>query len=282
MQLFKETTEFKDFLRSRIIKKTSLGFVPTMGALHEGHLSLIKKAAEQNETVICSIFVNPTQFNDPNDLANYPRTLDADIEKLKTTNCSIVFAPSAEEMYKNDTVDKIPEIGYAENIMEGAFRPGHFKGVVTIVKKLLEIVRPDSAYFGEKDFQQLSIIKDFVRKSNLPVKIIGCEIIRESDGLAMSSRNIRLTVEERIAAPIIYKTLSQINQRISYSTVSEMKKWVINEIESSPLLKVDYFEIIDSNTLNQISHWNSSKDIRACIAVKTSKIRLLDNIAIFS
>ncbi len=279
MHIFEKIEELKCYLNS-VRTQGTIGLAPTMGALHEGHLSLIKQAKKKNTFVVCSIFVNPIQFNDPADLNNYPRTLESDIEKLESVDCDILFVPSVTEIYiENETV---PELGYIATVMEGAFRPGHFKGVALIVNKLFKIIQPHAAYFGEKDFQQLAIIKELVNKTAAPIRIVGCAIIRESDGLAMSSRNIHLTPIERKAAPLIFKTLSEAKNRIHNSSVKEIKKWVTETIESSPLMKIDYFEIVREDSLLPISNWSESENIRGCLAVKIGKIRLLDNVALFS
>lgn len=281
MQIFEKIKELKNCLNSARNHST-IGLVPTMGALHEGHLSLINLARKENEFVVCSIFVNPAQFNDPGDLINYPRTLESDIEKLQSVNCNILFVPSVDEIYADNENESVPELGNMATTMEGEFRPGHFKGVALIVNKLFNIIEPDVAYFGEKDFQQLAIIKELVDKTSSPIRIAGCEIIREPDGLAMSSRNILLTPSERKEAPLIYRTLSEAKRLKSTSSIDTLKEWVIKTIELSPLMKVDYFEIVDENSLLPVSNWKDSKNVRGCIAVKIGKIRLLDNIALFS
>ncbi len=282
MHIFEKITELSDFLNSQKILKKSIGFVPTMGALHEGHLSLIKKAITENDIIVSSIFVNPTQFNDPNDLLNYPRTLESDIEKLQLSGCHILFVPSVDEMYKKDAIEPVIELGHLENVMEGAHRPGHFKGVTTIVYKLFKAVMPNIAYFGMKDFQQLAVIKRLIKQTSLPVSIVGCEIVREPDGLAMSSRNIRLTPSEREAAPFIFKILSEVRTRLNNYSIDEIKQWVIKSIDSNPKMKVDYFEIVDADSLMPVYEKKLNANLQGCIAVKIGKIRLLDNIALFS
>ncbi|NOR28597.1 MAG: pantoate--beta-alanine ligase [Lutibacter sp.] len=260
-------------------KGTSVGFVPTMGALHKGHLSLIEQAKRENDIVVVSIFVNPTQFNKKEDLVNYPKTIDSDLSLLKSVYCDLVFTPTAEEIYSNNIQSQLFNFDGLEHQMEGKFRDGHFDGVGTIVKRLFEIVTPHKAYFGEKDFQQLQIIKKMVQKNQIPVKVIGCDIFRENDGLAMSSRNERLTKEHRNAAPFIYKTLKQAKIEFGTKSALEIVDWVENEFKNQPLLELEYFEIADEETLQPIKNKNSAKN-RAFIAVFAGKIRLIDNISL--
>lgn len=259
---------------------TSIGFVPTMGALHEGHLSLVEKAKNENDIVVVSIFVNPTQFDNADDLKNYPKTIDKDLSLLKSTNCDIVFTPTPEEIYANNIQSQSFDFDGLEFQMEGKFREGHFNGVGTIVERLFEIVKPNKAYFGEKDFQQIQIIRKMVEKRNLPVKIIACPIHREKDGLAMSSRNIRLTKEQRVSAPFIYKTLKQAKAEFGTKNALEVVKWVENEFKNHPLFNLEYFEIADEDTLLPVETKNSTKKYRAFIAVFAGKIRLIDNISL--
>lgn len=259
---------------------TTIGFVPTMGALHEGHLSLVEKAKNENDIVVVSIFVNPTQFDNADDLKNYPKTIDKDLSLLKSTNCDIVFTPTPEEIYANNIQSQSFDFDGLEFQMEGKFREGHFNGVGTIVERLFEIVKPNKAYFGEKDFQQIQIIRKMVEKRNLPVKIIACPIHREKDGLAMSSRNIRLTKEQRVSAPFIYKTLKQAKAEFGTKNALEVVKWVENEFKNHPLFNLEYFEIADEDTLLPVETKNSTKKYRAFIAVFAGKIRLIDNISL--
>jgi pantoate--beta-alanine ligase len=263
------------------IKSTnSIGFVPTMGALHQGHLSLLKKALFENDITVASIFVNPTQFDKEEDLVNYPKPLENDLKLLKNIGCDVVFTPTPEEIYSSEIVSDSFDFGGLETIMEGRFRQGHFDGVGTIVKKLLEIIRPSKAYFGEKDFQQLLIIKQLVKQNNIPVDIISCPIFRESDGLAMSSRNMRLTKKQRIEAPKIYKTLLEAEKWLKSSPVSRVKDRVKITIENSTELKLEYFELVDENTLQEVSELTKGVTYRAFIAVYAGTIRLIDNIPI--
>jgi pantoate--beta-alanine ligase len=261
-------------------KGTTVGFVPTMGALHQGHLSLIKQAKKENDIVVVSIFVNPTQFDKAEDLINYPKTIDTDLSLLKSVFCDVVFTPSANEVYANNVKSTAFNFDGLEHQMEGKFRDGHFDGVGTIVKRLFEIVTPTKAYFGEKDFQQLQIIRKMVEKNQLPVEIIGCPIYREKDGLAMSSRNERLTKKHRTAAPFIYKTLKQAKIEFGTKNVANVITWVENEFKKQPLLELEYFEIADEDYLQPIKNKSEKQKYRAFIAVFADKIRLIDNISL--
>ncbi len=262
-------------------KNTSIGFVPTMGALHRGHLSLLETSVKNNTITVISIFVNPTQFNNSEDLEKYPRTLDLDVEKIKTVSDKIiVYAPSVEDIYKGNIVSQHFDFDGLENQMEGKFRPGHFDGVGTIVKRLFEIIKPQNAYFGEKDFQQLQIVKKMVSKENLPVKVIGCPIYRESNGLAMSSRNERLTSSEKEKAGIIYKTLLEAKNKFGMKTAKEVTDWVINVFKENTEFELEYFQIADEQKLLPCIRKVKSKKYRAFIAVFVNKIRLIDTISL--
>ncbi len=254
-----------------------IGFIPTMGALHKGHLSLVKQAVLENETVVVSIFVNPTQFNDSSDLVKYPRTLESDLELLKTTGCHIVFAPSAKEVYPEPDIRKF-NFGKLEMVMEGKHRPGHFNGVAQVVSKLFNMVKPDKAYFGLKDFQQLAIIKAMVLQMESPIEIIACPIIREESGLAMSSRNELLTEKQRKNASLIYRTISTAKEQKGQKTVSETINWVIEVINRNPFLNIEYFEIVDDKQLQPIKNWNAKSSKIGCIAAFCGDVRLIDNI----
>ena len=258
--------------------RLSIGFVPTMGALHEGHLSLIKKARQENDKVICSIFINPTQFNDKKDLINYPKKTSYDIELLKENNCDLVFIPSTKEMYPNKingkTYDK--DIGEIIKKMEGQNRPGHFNGVCTIVEKLFLLVKPTNAYFGQKDYQQLAVIKKLNQSKNLGVNIISCPTVREKNGLAMSSRNILLNQEERKISAEIYKTLLLAKKVYKKVSVNELKNELSKKLSSVDGLKLEYLEVVDMITLSdKIDHKNGSAIV--CIAVFVGNVRLIDN-----
>lgn len=256
-----------------------IGFVPTMGALHKGHISLVEKSAEENDFTIVSIFVNPTQFNNADDLEKYPRTEDADEELLKFSGCDAVFIPSVPDIYPSGQRSDSFSFDGLENQMEGKFRPGHFDGVATVIKRFFEIIKPDKAYFGEKDFQQLRIVQELVKKTNLPVEIIPVPIMREDDGLAMSSRNKRLTEEMRNESPKIYQILSEAKEYLQSHTVEQTKDFVKQKF-SQTKLELEYFEIADEQTLQTVSSKNDHVKIRAFVAVFAGEIRLIDNISL--
>ncbi|MHC1706946.1 MAG: pantoate--beta-alanine ligase [Bacteroidales bacterium] len=277
MKIFTGIAEIQDYLSN--CKDKSIGFVPTMGALHEGHLALVRKARQENDIVVCSIFVNPIQFNNPDDLKKYPRTFEEDCEMLDSVSCDVVFYPDEKEMYP-ESVSEVYDFGELDKVMEGEFRPGHFNGVAIVVRKLFEIVNPCKAYFGLKDYHQLQVVKAMVRMVNSPVEIISCETVRESDGLAMSSRNRRLTDEIRGMAPVIYRTLSQVSEWEKSLSVEQVIQKAIEQIESYKPLKVEYFEIADSVTLQKAGSWDSFPSLVACTAVWAGEVRLIDNILI--
>ncbi len=278
MKIFKERALIKTYLSSKRVEKKSIGFVATMGALHKGHLSLIKKAQQKNDIVVVSVFVNPTQFDNKEDLIKYPKTLENDISLLKSVHCDVLFSPSVDEIYNKNIVSEKFEFDGLEHQMEGKFREGHFDGVGTIVKTLFEIITPDKAYFGEKDFQQLQIIKKMVEKKQLDVKVKGCKIFREKDGLAMSSRNTRLTKEYRKTAPFIYKILKKAKKKIERKNAIEITEWVEKKFKNHPLLVLEYFTIADEKTLETATEIHPKKKYRAFIAVFAGEIRLIDNI----
>lgn len=281
MQVFSDTAQIKAVVDAFKAQQLTIGFVPTMGALHNGHLALVEKALANNDRVFVSVFVNPTQFNNSDDLDKYPRDLENDLRLLESISKELfIFAPSVDTMYQGNTVSQQFDFDGLEHVMEGKFRKGHFDGVGTVVKRLFEIVKPDNAYFGEKDFQQLQIIKKMVSKHNIPVNIIGCEIHREPNGLAMSSRNSRLTDVQRKAAPFIYKTLKTAEQYFGTKSANEITKWVTKQFENQALLELEYFIIADVDTLKQISRKTKNKKYRAFIAVYAGDIRLIDNIAL--
>jgi len=277
MQIIDSVSQLKVVLHQYRKDNKTIGFVPTMGALHLGHISLVTISNRENDITIVSIFVNPTQFNDKNDLKNYPRTLDADLAKLGQNNVDIVFTPSDYEMYPEPD-KRLFDFGNLDKIMEGAHRPGHFNGVAQIVSKLFSIVEPDKAYFGDKDFQQVAIIKQLVRKFKLPVEVVPCPIIREPDGLAMSSRNTLLSPIQRKSAPLIYKILTESKELVKKIEIEKLKAWVTDSINKNPELEVEYFEIIDDTDLKQVTSWYEQKLKVGCIAVKVGNIRLIDNI----
>jgi len=281
MLLFNTQRELASHLNAVSGKNTSIGFVPTMGALHAGHLSLLEESLKHNKINVISIFVNPTQFNNAEDLAKYPKTLDADIEKIKSVSDSIiVFAPTVEDIYEGRTVSQHFDFDGLENQMEGQFRPGHFDGVGTIVKRLFEIIKPDNAYFGEKDFQQLQIVKKLVAKYRIPVKVIGCPIFREPNGLAMSSRNERLSSEEREKAAIIFKTITRAKKLFKTNSAKEVTNFVTGEFEEQPEFELEYFQIADEATLLPCIRKSKRKKYRAFIAVFVNKIRLIDTVSL--
>ena len=281
MLLFNTQNELISHLNSTSNREMSVGLVPTMGALHEGHLSLLSEACQHNTIVVISIFVNPTQFNNAEDLAKYPKTLDKDIEKIKTVSDDIiVFAPSVEDIYRGEMVSEHFDFDGLENQMEGKFRPGHFNGVGTIVKRLFDIVKPTNAYFGKKDFQQLQIVKKMVEKLKIPVTIVGCPIYRESNGLAMSSRNERLSAAERKEAAIIYKTLFQAQNLFKTKSAEVVYEFVIKTFEKQHRFELEYFEIADETTLLPCIRKSKTKKYRAFIAVYVNKIRLIDTISL--
>jgi pantoate--beta-alanine ligase len=281
MLLFETQLALIEHLKVISNSKTTLGFVPTMGALHQGHLSLVETSLQNNDLTIVSIFVNPTQFNNSEDLEKYPRNLESDIAKLQTiSNNVIVYAPTVDDIYEGNTTAKSFYFDGLENQMEGKFRPGHFDGVGTIVKRLFEIVNPTNAYFGEKDFQQLQIIKKLVEKENFSINIVECPIFREENGLAMSSRNERLSPNERNAAAIIYQTLLEVQHKFSTEPLSEIEHWVNQVFENQPDFKLDYFEIADETTLLTCKSKNPDQKSRAFIAVFVNNIRLIDTISL--
>ncbi len=281
MKVYKLQGQLNKDINALKANNKTIGFVPTMGALHDGHVSLVEKGLENNDVVVVSIFVNPTQFNNQNDLVKYPRTLDRDVDLLKTvSNDIIVYAPSIEDIYQKNVESIKFDFDGLEYEMEGEFRDGHFDGVGTIVKRLLEIVKPNNAYFGEKDFQQLQIIKKLVQKFNIPVNIIGCKIHREANGLAMSSRNERLKPEYKKAAPFIYKTLMTAKEKFGTKSANKVTEWVNKQYVNHELLKLEYFIIADVDTLKQVKRKSNKKTYRAFIAVYADDIRLIDNIAL--
>lgn len=261
------------------VDRKGVGFVPTMGALHAGHRSLVERARRECATVVVSVFVNPTQFNDKNDLKNYPRTPEADMALLEAAGADYVLMPSVEEIYPEPD-GRVFDFGQIDKVMEGATRPGHFNGVAQVVSRLFAIVEPAKAYFGEKDFQQIAVIKAMVKQLSLGVEIVECPIVRGDDGLALSSRNTLLDAEHRKAAPHIYAVISQCAARAAEMTPAELTDWVTREVESDGLLKVIYFQAVDALTMQQVEAWSDSDRIQGCIAVQAGEIRLIDNIRI--
>ncbi len=295
MIIFNTIKQLKTYLVNVKNKQTIAGFIPTMGALHQGHISLVNAAKAQCDLTVCSIFVNPTQFNDLSDLKNYPRTFDADCQLLDAAQCDVVFIPEVSEIYtfkelelkklnfedKSWTESKTVDFGSLVKVMEGAHRPGHFNGVAQVVSKLFRITEPDKAYFGQKDFQQLAVIRSMVNQLAMPIEIIACPIIREPNGLAMSSRNERLTKEERDKASLISKTLYKVKELQTIKTIAELKAFAEDQIKAEPLINLEYFEISDAETLQPITDYKQAKSVVACIAIKLGSVRLIDNVILY-
>jgi len=279
IQCFSSVEEMHQVISNLKAQGKRIGFVPTMGALHEGHESLVIKAKSENDVVVCSIFVNPTQFNDPKDLEKYPRMPEKDVKRLEEVGCDIAFIPGVSDIYPHGNKMLDIHFGKMEETMEGAFRPGHFAGVATVVDRLFNIVQPTSAYFGEKDFQQLAIIRRMTQMMGHTINIVGCPTLREDDGLAMSSRNLLLTDEQRKAAPLIYKALKQAEAFIPHHTPEAVIELVKRYVEQSMFLRVQYFQLVDPETLEDITSWEGKKTVQGCIAVLTEGPRLIDNVA---
>ena len=277
MKVFESVKE----LRAELDKaeQSGIGFVPTMGALHAGHRSLVERARRENGTVVVSVFVNPTQFNDKNDLKHYPRTPEADARLLEEAGADFVLMPTVEEIYPQSDTRQF-DFGLIDKVMEGATRPGHFNGVAQVVSRLFDIVRPARAYFGEKDFQQIAVIKSMVAQLALPIEIVECAIVRGEDGLALSSRNTLLDAAHRAAAPHIYATLRAAVTQSQEMAPARLKEWVTAEVERNPLLKVIYYQSVDARTMQEVAAWDDSPRIQGCIAVQAGDIRLIDNIRI--
>lgn len=279
MQIIRSVSELESFVAHALGNGKSIGLVPTMGALHDGHLSLVKKAIEENDVVIVSVFVNPTQFNNPVDLATYPRNEEEDFRLLAKEGATAVFAPSVEEMYPDGTKsDHVFELGTAAEVMEGKFRPGHFQGVAQVVCRLFRLCRPTRAYFGEKDFQQIAVIRNMVASEHIPVEIVPVPIKRADDGLALSSRNALLTEEQRKVAPEIHAALAYSVEYSKDHSVQATHDTVVERIDAVPYMNVEYFEIVDGRTLLPVEEWEESPDIVGCITVYCGKVRLIDNI----
>ena len=277
MKTFDKVSDLQQALMQ--VDREKIGFVPTMGALHAGHRSLVEKARRECEVVVVSVFVNPTQFNDKNDLRNYPRTPEADAAMLEAAGADYVLMPSVEEIYPEPDTREF-DFGQIDKVMEGATRPGHFNGVAQVVSRLFDIVMPAKAYFGEKDFQQIAVIKAMVKQLDIDVEIVECPIIRAEDGLALSSRNTLLDEAHRKAAPEIYATLRQCADKAKELSPVGLTEWVTEEVERSGLLKVIYFQAVDALTMQEVSSWEDSPRIQGCIAVQAGQIRLIDNVKI--
>lgn len=279
MYLFKSVADLQAYLKPQRDKNRSIGFVPTMGALHEGHLSLLRRSLAESQCTVCSIFVNPTQFNDPSDLEQYPHSPESDLERLYQTGCPVVFMPTVAEVYPNG---KAPadtqklDFGSLATVMEGAHRPGHFQGVAQVVKRLLDIVQPDFLFMGEKDYQQLLIVREMVRQTGIPTEVIGCPTVREADGLAMSSRNQRLSPQQRQQAALIYRTLQQ--------AAAWVKNWPPREVEAKAMsqlkeagLEPEYFELAEARSLQRVEDVQNADTVLALVAARVGDVRLIDN-----
>ena len=277
MKIVKGINELKGYLVDSKRNGKRIGLVPTMGALHKGHLSLVERCVRENDICVVSVFVNPTQFNDKHDLETYPRTLEADCALLESAGCDFVFAPSVEEMYPEPDTRAF-DFGTVMQVMEGAKRPGHFNGVAQVVSKLFYIVEPDNAYFGEKDFQQIAVIRAMVKQLQIPVQINACPIVREADGLALSSRNTRLTPALRQKAPLIARTLQESKALAATKSVREVIDYVVNTLNADPDLEVEYYEIVDGDSLVSIQDWKDTSYAVGCVTVYCGEVRLIDNI----
>ncbi len=277
MRIIETVAELQVLVQQERSAGKSVGLVPTMGALHAGHASLVKRCREENAFCVVSVFVNPTQFNNPDDLKHYPRTMEADCALLEKIGVDVVFAPTVEEVYPEEDKRQF-DLGAVAEVMEGAFRPGHFNGVAQIVSKLFMMVTPDKAYFGEKDFQQIAIIKEMVKQLDFSVQIVDCPIVRESDGLALSSRNTLLTEQHRAIAPLIAKTLMVSKEMMSKKSIEEVKQYVVDTINAEPLLDVEYYEIVDALTMQSVTDWADADHIAGCITVYAGDVRLIDNV----
>lgn len=277
MKIVNTKKELRQLLDADRDSGKTVGLVPTMGALHDGHLSLIERARKENDIVVVSVFVNPTQFNNPEDLRTYPRTIEADCAKMNEAGVDYAFVPTVEEMYPEPDT-RVFALGPVAEVMEGAMRPGHFNGVAQIVSKLFDIVKPDRSYFGEKDFQQIAVIRRMAELEGFELDIVSCPIKREADGLALSSRNVRLNEEQRSVAPVIHRTLESSKDWASDHSVDETIRFVTEEINSFPQMQVEYYTIVDGNTMQPISRWSDTDYPVGCITVYCGDVRLIDNI----
>lgn len=278
MRVVKTISELKSLISGYKQENKTVGLVPTMGALHAGHKSLVDRARKENDIVVVSVFVNPTQFNNKQDLVTYPRTEERDCALLEAAGCDVVFMPAVEEVYPEPDNRQF-DLGAVAEVMEGAHRPGHFNGVAQIVSKLFSFVEPDRAYFGEKDFQQIAVIRKMVQLEGFKLQIVACPIKREDDGLALSSRNVRLTAEQRQLAPNIYRVLKESCNFAKSHTVAETEKFVVNSLNALPQMEVEYYSIVDALTMQPVSDWADADSITGCITVYCGEVRLIDNIA---
>ena len=281
MWAFHQFSPLKDFLNRQRAQGRSVGFVPTMGALHEGHLSLIRQSNDAHEVTVCCIFVNPTQFNDPADLLKYPRTEAQDLYLLEQANCAVAFVPSDQEVYPHG-YGSGPEFrfGVLDRTMEGAFRPGHFKGVAQVVHRLLQMVEPDALYMGQKDFQQVAIVREMIRQANLPARLVMCSTVREENGLAMSSRNVRLSEGERLRAALLYEVLQDVKSRAQGDNLAALEKEALQRLAEEPGFRPEYFCIADGKTLQPVRDLADSDFVVACVACWVGEVRLIDNLII--
>lgn len=278
MRVVKTISELKSLISGYKQENKTVGLVPTMGALHAGHKSLVDRARKENDIVVVSVFVNPTQFNNKQDLATYPRTEERDCALLEAAGCDVVFMPAVEEVYPEPDNRQF-DLGAVAEVMEGAHRPGHFNGVAQIVSKLFGFVEPDRAYFGEKDFQQIAVIRKMVQLEGFKLQIVACPIKREDDGLALSSRNVRLTAEQRQLAPNIYRVLKESCNFAKSHTVAETEKFVVDSLNALPQMEVEYYSIVDALTMQPVSDWADADSTTGCITVYCGEVRLIDNIA---
>ena len=278
MRVVKTISELKSLISGYKQENKTVGLVPTMGALHAGHKSLVDRARKENDIVVVSVFVNPTQFNNKQDLVTYPRTEERDCALLEAAGCDVVFMPAVEEVYPEPDNRQF-DLGAVAEVMEGAHRPGHFNGVAQIVSKLFGFVEPDRAYFGEKDFQQIAVIRKMVQLEGFKLQIVACPIKREDDGLALSSRNVRLTAEQRQLAPNIYRVLKESCNFAKSHTVAETEKFVVDSLNALPQMEVEYYSIVDALTMQPVSDWAAADSITGCITVYCGEVRLIDNIA---
>jgi len=280
MQIFKTIPTTTGFINQCKSVGKTIGFVATMGALHPGHISLIERSKKENDITVCSIFVNPIQFNNPLDLEKYPRTIEEDIQKLEAAGCDLLFYPEVTEMYP-EPVNEAYDFGHLDKVLEGEFRPGHFNGVAIVVHRLFRIFTPDKAYFGLKDYQQLRIIQTMTQQLNLPIEIVPCPTYREINGLAMSSRNTRLSDKEIELAPAIFETLKEVKLKVNTEKISEAEDFAMRKLNEIEGFRVEYFKIVDAKTLLPVSTWSMAKSVVACTAVFVGNVRLIDNLILF-
>lgn len=277
MQKITTVAELQQSIAAAKKSNKTIGLVPTMGALHEGHVSLVSRARKENDVVVVSVFVNPIQFNNKEDLAKYPRCLEADLAKLQAAGADIAFVPTVEEMYP-EPVNAVYHFGQIEEVMEGPRRPGHFSGVAVVLRRLFDLAQPTRAYFGEKDFQQIAVVRNLIEQIKYPVQIVPCPIVRAADGLALSSRNMRLSAADRAIAPMIYATMKEAVTLKDYLSVDDVKTFVVEKLKLAKVFEPEYFEIVNDTTLQPVSSWNAAAGIVGCITVWLDGVRLIDMI----